>query len=139
VGNRRPHCTRRARITIIGISLAALVITPLIGASEAGAIGRATNVGDVSLAAHATRHCGSVTFIFSPTNPVTYFQVNAIGVSCAVAKHVLVKGGKYGGVPPAGWSYVNAGPMGTSNCFIIWKHGSERVVAYRQNVDGEGC
>ena len=139
MGIRSPRFIRSARSIIVGISLAALTVAPLIGSPGAGATARTSPTASVSLSAHATRHCGPVTFTFSPTNPVTYFQVNAIGVSCAVAKHVLVKGGKYHGVPPAGWTYVNAGVMGTSNCFVIWKHGSERVVAYRQNVNGEGC
>ena len=114
-------------------------IRDLLSAPGASAVGRAPRTADLSLASHATRHCGPVTFIFSPTNPVTYFQVNAIGVSCAVAKNVLVKGGKYHGVPPAGWTYVDAGVMGTSNCFVMWRRGPDRVVAYRQNVNGEGC
>jgi hypothetical protein len=88
------------------------------------------------IAAHATLHCGAVTFIFSPTNPVTYFQLNATGVSCSVAKSVLLKGGKYDGVPPKGWTYVRSGAQGTSNCFISWKHGAARVIAYRSNAGG---
>lgn len=139
LGIRRPRCSGGARSILAGISLAALMIAPLIGAPGAGATGRPSPTAFGSLSAHATRHCGPVTFTFSPTNPVTYFQVNAIGVSCAVAKHVLVKGGKYHGVPPAGWTYVNAGVMGTSDCFVMWKRGSDRVIAYRQNVNGEGC
>ena len=138
MGTRRPRITR-GRAIIIGISLGALALTPLIGGSVAGATGWTSHPARVSLSAHAARHCGPVTFTFSPTNPVTYFRVNAIGVSCAVAKHVLVTGGKYHGVPPKGWTYVNAGVMGTSNCFVTWKHGPDRVVAYRQNVNGAGC
>ncbi len=131
--------TRGARSTIVGVTLTSLAFATFSSAPGASAVGRAPRTADLSLASHATRHCGPVTFIFSPTNPVTYFQVNAIGVSCAVAKNVLVKGGKYHGVPPAGWTYVDSGVMGTSNCFVMWKRGPDRVVAYRQNVNGEGC
>jgi hypothetical protein len=139
MGNRKSFFARSTRSKLSVVSFAALALTPLVVAPGAGATGRPSRTSTDSLFAHATRHCGPLTFTFSPTNPVTYFQVNAIGVNCAVAKHVLVTGGKYHGVPPAGWTYVRAGVMGTNNCFVEWKHGSDRVVAYRQNVNGEGC
>ena len=136
---RRPRFTSGARASMVVVAVTSLALATFTSALGASAAERGPLTRDLSLSSHATRHCGPVTFIFSPTNPVTYFQVNATGVSCAVAKNVLVKGGKYHGVPPAGWTYVDAGVMGTSNCFVMWKRGPDRVVAYRQNVNGEGC
>jgi hypothetical protein len=120
--------------------LAAVTAAPLIGSTMAGAVsGRSTDApAHVTLTAHTTLHRGPVTFEFSPTNPVTYFQINAIGVSCAIAKNVVVKGGKYHPATPAGWTYLGSGVQGTANCYIDWKHGSARVIAYRAN-DGAGC
>ena len=122
----------------IGVVLAAATAVPLVGTTMVGAVGGRTPeaAAHVTLTAHGTLHCGSVTFIFSPTNPVTYFQLNAIGVSCAVAKHVLVSAGHYDPKIPAGWTFLRSGAMGSSNCFIEWKHGADRVLAYRTNSGG---
>lgn len=136
---RGPRIVRGRRAIVIGISSIALAVSPLVGAPAVGANPRTSHSEHLSLSARATRHCGAVTFTFSPDNPVTYIQVNAIDVSCAVAKHVLIEEGKHNPATVKGWAYLNSGAMGTSNCFITFKHGSDRVVAYRQNVDGEGC
>ncbi len=135
---RAARAGKEIRPVVVAALMTAAVVMPLVGTSVAGAESSHSNASDVRVLARATLHCGAVTFIFSPTNPVTYFQINAVGVSCAVAKNVLVKAGKYHGVPPAGWTYVGSGTQGAANCFISWKHGSARVVAYRVN-GGAGC
>jgi hypothetical protein len=124
---------------IIGVFLTAVTVTPFVGSTMVGAVsGRTTEAtAHLMLTAHATRDCGPVTFEFSAGNPVSYFQIHATGVSCAVAKTVVVKGGKYDGVPPAGWTYLSSGERG-SNCNITWKHGAARVTAYWVN-NGDGC
>jgi hypothetical protein len=134
---RHSGLTRGIRPVIVGVVFAAVTAGPLVGSSFAGAVGgQSSPVAGEALAAHATLHCGSVTFIFSPTNPVTYFQLNAIGVSCAEAKHVLVNAGHYDPKTPAGWTYWGSGAHGVSDCWIGWKHGADRVIAYRSNSGG---
>jgi hypothetical protein len=134
---RSTGSTKGMRPILVGVLLAAVTAAPLVGSSFAGAVsGRTEATAHESLTAHATLHCGSVTFIFSPTNPVTYFQLNAVGVSCAEAKHVLVTAGHYDPKVPAGWSYWGSGTHGASDCWIGWKHGAERVIAYRSNSGG---
>jgi hypothetical protein len=124
---------------IIGVFLTAVTVVPLVGSTMVGAVsGRTAEVtAHSTLMAHATRDCGPVTFMFDAGNPVTYFQIHATGVGCAVAKTVVIKGGKYHAVPPAGWTYLSSGQRG-SNCNITWKHGAARVTAYRVN-NGAGC
>jgi len=134
---RHSGFTRGIRPIIVGVVLAAVIAGPLVGSSFAGAVsGQSSPVAGEALAARTTLHCGSVTFIFSPTNPVTYFQLNAIGVSCAEAKHVLVNAGHYDPKTPAGWTYWGSGAHGASDCWIGWKHGADRVIAYRSNSGG---
>jgi hypothetical protein len=134
---RSSESTTSKRSVVIGIVLASMTAAPLLGPGFANALSTRTDTTThASLAAHATLHCGSVTFIFSPTNPVTYFQLNAVGVSCAEAKHVLVTAGHYDPKVPAGWSYWGSGTHGVADCWIGWKHGAERVIAYRSNSGG---
>jgi hypothetical protein len=117
----------------------AIAAVPLVTSSAADALtARGGSSVHETQSAHAYLHCGSVTFMFSPDNPVTYFQLNAIGVSCAVAKHVLVNAGHHDPKIPAGWTYVNSGSQGANNCFIEWKRDEQRVIAYRAN-GGAGC
>jgi len=128
---------RGMRPIIVGVMLAAVTAAPLVGSSFAAAVSGSPNAtAHETLTTHATLHCGSVTFIFSPTNPVTYFQLNAIGVSCAEAKHVLVNAGHYDPKIPAGWTYWGSGAHGAADCWIGWKHGADRVIAYRSNSGG---
>jgi len=132
---RSTGLTKGMRPIFVGVFLAAVTAASLVGSSLAGAVGVRTGA-TTHETPHATLHCGSVTFIFSPTNPVTYFQLNAVGVSCAEAKHVLVNAGHYDPKIPAGWTYWGSGPHGASNCWIGWKHGADRVIAYRSNNGG---
>lgn len=135
--HRSIYSTKGMRSIIIGIVLTSMTAAPLLGPGIASALGARTGTTThASLNVHATLHCGSVTFIFSPTNPVTYFQLNAIGVSCAEAKHVLVTAGHYDPKIPAGWSYWGSGTHGAADCWIGWKHGADRVIAYRSNSGG---
>lgn len=128
---RVANSARRVGPTVAVATLVAAALTSPLGSAASATVTRTT-------VPRATLHCGAVTFEFSPDNSVTYFRVDAIGVSCATAKIVLTKGGKYHGVPPVGWKDLNSGVQGTSNCFISFAHGSERVIAYRVN-NGEGC
>jgi hypothetical protein len=132
--------TKGMRPVIIGLLLTGVTAAPFVGPTVAGAIsGRtAEATAQVTLTAHATLDCGPITFMFDTDNPVSYFQIHATGVGCAVAKNVVVKGGKYHAQPPAGWTYVTSGTLGASNCFITWKRGAARVTAYRVN-GGAGC
>lgn len=119
--------------------MVALTVAPLTVTGIAGAVSARGEMAVHGIqTAHATLHCGSVTFMFSSDNPVTYFQLNAIGVSCAVAKHVLVNAGHHDPKIPAGWSYLSSGSQGANNCFIEWKRDEQRVIAYRAN-GGAGC
>jgi hypothetical protein len=125
------------RPILVGVVLLAVTAAPLFSSNLAGAVSRRTEVTpNETQVAHTTLHCGSVTFIFSPTNPVTYFQLNAVGVSCAEAKHVLVNAGHYDPKTPAGWSFWGSGTHGAADCWIGWKHGADRVIAYRSNSGG---
>jgi hypothetical protein len=123
------------RITA-GAAVLALTVLPMTS-TVAGAINVSTKVVHTSLQDHATIACGSLTFAWNTDVPTTYFQVHATGVSCAIAKNVVVKGGKFHGVPPAGWSYVGTASHG-SDCDSTWKRGADRVTGYAVN-NGEGC
>ena len=123
-------------------ALAVIAVTPLAASGTAGATsdrsGNATT--HESLTAHAALVCGSVTFEFSPGNPVTYQQIHATGVSCALAKSVIVRGGKYHAKAPAGWTYINGKFLdnGAGNCGFTWKRGADRITGWIVNP-GEGC
>jgi hypothetical protein len=134
---RSTKSTTGIRSLFIGVVLVAVTMAPLVDSGVADATsGRTDTTVNVTLIAHATLHCGSVTFNFSTDDPVTYFQLNAVGVSCAEAKHVLVNAGHYDPKTPAGWTYWGSGPHGTANCWIGWKNGASRVIAYRSNSGG---
>jgi hypothetical protein len=119
--------------------MAAAAVMPMVGSSVAGAVntGSSGAAKHSTLTAHATRVCGPVTFEWNTDDPATYFQIHAIGVSCAVAKTVIIKGGKYHGEPPAGWTFLGTASRG-SDCDSTYKHGADRVVGYMVN-DGQGC
>ncbi len=65
-------------------------------------------------------------------NPVTYQQIHATGVSCALAKSVIVRGGKYHAKAPAGWTYINGKFLdnGAGNCGFTWKRGADRITGW---------
>ncbi len=90
--------------------------------------------------AHAALVCGSVTFEFSPGNSVTYQQIHATGVSCALAKSVIVRGGKHDAKAPAGWTFITGKYLdeGAGNCGFTWKRGADRVTGWIVNAGG-GC
>jgi hypothetical protein len=138
---RCKRSSKRVGSVMVGVLLAALTMAPLAGSSVAGAVGGGTELGaHETLTAHATLVCGSVTFNFSPDTPVTYQQIHATGVSCALAKSVIVRGGKWHAKAPAGWTYV-AGKFldeGAGNCGFTWKHGADRITGWIVNP-GEGC
>jgi hypothetical protein len=133
--------TRGMSSAMVGVLLAALMTTPLVGSSFAGAVsGRTETAAHETLIAHASLVCGSITFNYSPDTPVTYQQIHATGVSCALAKSVIVRGGKWHATAPAGWTYV-AGKFldnGAGNCGFTWKRGADRVTGWIVNP-GEGC
>jgi hypothetical protein len=54
----------------------------------------------------------------------------------AVAKTVVVKGGKYDGAAPKGWTFAGTASRG-SDCDSTWKHGAARVTGYM--VNRQGC
>ena len=127
--------TKGMRSTIIGVYLASVTAVPLIGSTAVGAISLPTQEATVhvTLTAHATLACGPFTFEWNAAanETVTYFQVHAAGVSCAVAKTVVAKGGKWHGVPPAGWTVVGTVVRGDgASCATTWKHGAARVTGY---------
>jgi hypothetical protein len=126
---------------VVGVLLAVAAMAPLVGSSSAGAASGSTDIAaHETLTAHATLVCGSITFTYSPGNPVTYQQIHASGVSCALAKSVIVRGGKWHAKAPAGWTYV-AGKFldnGAGNCGFTWKRGADRVTGWIVNP-GEGC
>ena len=129
----RSAFTKRMRPAIVGALLAAVTVVPLVGSTVVGAVGRPTKeaTAHMTLTAHATLACGPFTFEWSANQPVTYFQVHATGVSCTVAKSVVAKGGKWHGVPPAGWTVVGTAVQGYGAvCATTWKHGAARVTGY---------
>jgi hypothetical protein len=129
------------RPVVVGFMLAVAVMAPLVGSSVAGAVsGGAGTPAHGTLAAHATLECGSVTFNYSSDTPVTYQQIHATGVSCAMAKSVIVRGGKWHAKAPAGWTYVAGKTLdeGAGNCGFTWKRGADRVTGWIVNP-GEGC
>jgi hypothetical protein len=129
------------RPAIVGASLAVITMAPLVGQSLASAsTGRTERTVQETLSAHASLVCGSVTFNYSPDTPVTYQQIHATGVSCALAKSVIIRGGKWHAKAPAGWTYI-AGKFldnGAGNCGFTWKRGADRVTGWIVNP-GEGC
>jgi hypothetical protein len=122
---------------IIGVLLAVVTLAPWVGSTTVGAVNRLASVAPKhsTLAEHATLACGPFTFPWGGGNDVTYFQIHATGVSCAVAKTVVAKGAKWHGVPPAGWT-VGGEVVHQDGvwCAYSWKHGSARVTGYL-----EGC
>jgi hypothetical protein len=133
--------SRRAGFNLVGAVLVALTLAPLAVSTPSGAVaGRTGMAAHESLSAHATLVCGSVTFNYSPDTPVTYQQIHATGVSCALAKSVIIRGGKWHAKAPAGWTYV-AGKFldeGAGNCGFTWKRGADRITGWIVNP-GEGC
>jgi hypothetical protein len=131
----------RIRPLIVGALLAVMPVAPFVGQSVAGAVsGRTTTGTHDTLVAHASLVCGSVTFNYSPDTPVTYQQIHATGVSCALAKSIIIRGGKWHAKAPAGWTYV-AGKFldnGAGNCGFTWKRGADRITGWIVNP-GEGC
>jgi hypothetical protein len=117
-------------------------VAPLAASSGASATSSssANTTMHESLTAHAALVCGSVTFEFSPGNPVTYQQIHATGVSCALAKSVIIRGGKWHAKAPAGWTYINGKFLdnGAGNCGFTWKRGADRITGWIVNP-GEGC
>ncbi len=138
---RQMGVTGGLRPVIVGVTLVAVIMAPLAGSSIAGAAsGRTALSAHQTLTAHATLACGSITFNYSADTPVTYQQIHATGVSCALAKSVIVRGGKWHAKAPAGWTYV-AGKFldnGAGNCGFTWKRGADRVTGWIVNP-GEGC
>ena len=124
------------------MALAAIPVAPLVASSAASATSNnpANTTTHESLSVHATLVCGSVTFEYSAGNPVTYQQIHATGVSCALAKSVIVRGGKWHAKAPAGWTYINGKFLdnGAGNCGFTWKRGSDRITGWIVNP-GEGC
>jgi hypothetical protein len=130
--------TNAVRPAIVGAVLIAVMAAPFIVSDLVGAISPpSVTTSHTTLTPHATVACGPVTFEWNTDDSVTYFQVHALGVSCAVAKNVVIKGGKFHGKPPAGWTYVTTSSRG-NDCDSIWKHGNDRVTSYTVN-NGEGC
>jgi hypothetical protein len=119
--------------TIIGVFLTTITLVPLVGSTAVGAISGPAKeaTAHLTLTAHATLACGPFTFAWGGGNDVTYFQIHATDVSCAVAKTVVAKGGKWHGVPPAGWT-VGGEVVHEDGvwCAYIWKHGAARVIGY---------
>jgi hypothetical protein len=120
------------------VFLTATIVVPFVGPTMAGAVsGRSAEATThLTLAAYATRACGPITFEWNTDVPVTYFQIHATGVSCAVAKTVVVKGGKYDGAAPKGWTFAGTTSRG-SDGDSTWKHGAARVTGYM--VNSQGC
>jgi hypothetical protein len=133
--------SRRVGLNLVGALVVAVTVVPLAVSTPSGAVaGRSALVAHENLSAHATLVCGSVTFNFSPDTPVTYQQIHATGVSCALAKSVIIRGGKWHAKAPAGWTYV-AGKIleeGAGNCGFTWKRGADRITGWIVNP-GEGC
>jgi hypothetical protein len=131
----------RVRRLLGAVAISVIAVAPLAASGPAGATsGRSGSATHESLTAHSALVCGSVTFTYSPGNPVTYQQIHATGVSCALAKSVIVRGGKYHAKAPAGWTYI-AGKFldnGAGNCGFTWKRGADRITGWIVNP-GEGC
>jgi hypothetical protein len=133
---------RKVRRLLGSLALGVISVAPLAVSSAANAVssGSINSTMHDSLTAHAALICGSVTFEFSAGNPVTYEQIHATGVSCALAKSVIVRGGKYHAKAPAGWTYINGKFLdnGAGNCGFTWKRGADRITGWIVNP-GEGC
>lgn len=124
---------KRMRFFARGTFLIAVTVVPLINSTAVGAARAQAKEATpyVTLAARTARACGPLTFDWHAGQTVTYFQIHASGVSCAVAKSVVAKGGKWHGVPPAGWSFVGTQVQNDGAvCATTWKHGSARVTGY---------
>src|ERR1700722_8547515 len=139
---RHSTVNRKVHPLLSAVVLAVIAAAPLATSSVAGAISSSSANTTIheSLTAHTALVCGSVTFTYSPGNPVTYQQIHATGVSCALAKSVIVRGGKYHAKAPAGWTYI-AGKFldnGAGNCGFTWKRGADRITGWIVNP-GEGC
>jgi hypothetical protein len=123
-------------------ALAVISVAPLAASTAASATSNSSTstTAHESLTAHATLVCGSITFEYSAGNPVTYIQIHATGVSCALAKSVIVRGGKWHAKAPAGWTYINGKFLdnGAGNCGFTWKRGADRITGWIVNP-GEGC
>jgi len=139
---RDSRVNRKVRRLLGGVALGVISVAPLAASSGASATSSssANTTMHESLTAHAALVCGSVTFEFSPGNPVTYQQIHATGVSCALAKSVIIRGGKWHAKAPAGWTYINGKFLdnGTGNCGFTWKRGADRITGWIVNP-GEGC
>jgi hypothetical protein len=139
---RDSRVSRKVRRLLGGVALAVIAVAPLAasGAASATSSRSANTTTHESLTAHAALVCGSVTFEFSPGNPVTYQQIHATGVSCALAKSVIIRGGKWHAKAPAGWTYINGKFLdnGAGNCGFTWKRGADRITGWIVNP-GEGC
>ena len=139
---RHSKVNRKIRRLLGAVALAVIPVAPLAASSAASATSSipANTTTHESLTAHATLVCGSVTFEFSAGNPVTYQQIHATGVSCALAKSVIVRGGKWHAKAPAGWTYINGQFLdnGAGNCGFTWKRGADRITGWIVNP-GEGC
>jgi hypothetical protein len=133
---------RKVHPLLSAVALAVIAVAPLAASSGASATSSssANTTTHESLTAHAALVCGSITFEFSPNNPVTYQQIHATGVSCALAKSVIVRGGKWHAKAPAGWTYINGKFLdnGAGNCGFTWKRGADRITGWIVNP-GEGC
>jgi hypothetical protein len=118
---RSARFTTELRHAMIGVSVAMTTVVPLIGLNGVGAVNESSTTGtsDVTLAAHASLVCGPVTFEWATGQPLRYFEVNATGVSCVVAKAVVAKGAKWHGVPPAGRTFLGTAVRGP-NCVPTW-------------------
>jgi hypothetical protein len=143
MGSARHSKVNRKNLRLFGAATLALIsVAPLAVSSAAGATsGSSQNAArHESLAAHATLVCGSITFEYSAGNPVTYQQIHATGVSCALAKSVIVRGGKWHARAPAGWTYIPGKFLdnGAGNCGFTWKRGADRITGWIVNP-GEGC
>jgi hypothetical protein len=139
---RDSRVNRKVRRLLGGVALGVISVAPLAASSGASATSSssANTTMHESLTAHAALVCGSVTFEFSPGNPVTYQQIHATGVSCALAKSVIIRGGKWHAKAPAGWTYINGKFLdnGAGNCGFTWKRGADRITGWIVNP-GEGC
>ncbi len=124
------------------IALAIITVAPLAVTGVATATTRSSmnTESHESLTAHAALLCGSVSFEFSTDNYVTYQQIHATGVSCALAKSVIIRGGKYHAKAPAGWTFINGKFLdnGAGNCGFTWKRGADRITGWIVNTGG-GC
>ncbi len=129
---QRLHLSRRL---LVGGVLMSVAIAPALVAS-AGAAQAIHHSSHVTLRAKATVNCGGETIVFSSDNDVTYGQIHATNVSCAVAKQVVRLGGRHDGTPPKGWTFASSKVVG-SNCAFTWRNGKELVTGF--TPDDAGC